>query len=173
MSETERLLLRMPVNHDLNSLFEIYGDPRTNLSNPSGPLADLEKTTAVLQRWITHWNTNNFGMWTITTKENPDLVIGFGGLSLKNYGITERLNLGYRFAVNAWGKGYATELALGSLNYAFHQLRQPAVYAVVRPQNTTSIKVLEKTGMLLSGTLDDVPGQPQSLVYQINNPSLF
>lgn len=167
MLETQRLLLRQATAGDLQSLFDIYGDPETNLSNPAGPLASLEKAEEVLQKWIAHWNMQGFGMWAISLKDDPDRTIGFGGLSLKKYGIKERLNLGYRFATTAWGKGYATEMCLANLDYAFNQLKQPAIYAVVRPENTASIKVLEKIGMLRTDTLNDVPGKPYSLIYKI------
>ncbi|KIO75462.1 GNAT family acetyltraansferase [Pedobacter lusitanus] len=167
MLETERLLLRPAAPGDLQSLFAIYGDPETNLSNPAGPLASPEKAKEVLQKWISHWEKHGFGVWAITLKEDPQSVIGFGGLSLKNYGNTERLNLGYRFATTAWGKGYATEMCLANLDFAFNQLKQTEVYAVVRPQNIASIKVLEKIGMLNTDTLDDVPGESYSLIYKL------
>ncbi|MGY0040963.1 GNAT family N-acetyltransferase [Pedobacter sp. NJ-S-72] len=167
MLETQRLLLRRATADDLQSLFDIYGDPETNLSNPAGPLTSLEEAEKVLQKWIAHWNTQGFGTWAISLKEDPDSIIGFGGLSLKKYGIKERLNLGYRFATTAWGKGYATEMCLANLDYAFQQLKQSVVYAVVRPENTASIKVLKKIGMLNIDALDDVPGKPYSLIYKI------
>lgn len=170
---TQRLVMRPLTAGDLQSLFDIYGDPATNVYNPAGPFAHLEKAAEVLRIWLQHWADHGFGMWAIALKDAPDTVIGFGGLSYRMYGPDERLNLGYRFAVSAWGKGYATELCLEGLRYAFEELGHPDVYAVVRPQNAPSLRVLEKAGMEKTGTLNDVPGQPHSYVYtKINAPDV-
>ncbi|WP_228417814.1 GNAT family N-acetyltransferase [Chryseobacterium oranimense] len=113
-----------------------------------------------------HWDQHHFGAWTIIAKENES-IIGFGGLSYKKYGEDEKLNLGYRFAVEAWGKGYATEFTKKAVDFGFNHLDKEEIFGLVRPDNIASVKVLEKAGMTQIGTLNDVPGQPESLVYRI------
>jgi ribosomal-protein-alanine N-acetyltransferase len=83
------------------------------------------------------------------------------------YGEEEKLNLGYRFAVEAWGKGYATQFTKKAIDLGFTDIGEEEIFGLVRPDNIASIKVLEKAGMTQIGTLDDVPGQPESLVYRI------
>ncbi|RBB92607.1 GNAT family N-acetyltransferase, partial [Pseudomonas sp. MWU12-2115] len=39
--EMERLLLRAVMEADVHALFDIYGDPATNLYNPNGPYPSL------------------------------------------------------------------------------------------------------------------------------------
>jgi len=163
---TARLILRPPKTEDLARLFEIYGDPATNQFNPAGPLADARQAEVLLQGWLHHWGKNGYGQWAISTSGAPEQVIGFGGIALYNYLNVERLNLGYRFDAAAWGKGYATELGSAALEFAFTDLEVEQVYALVRPAHSASIGVLEKIGMQPFGELDDVPGQPQSLVYK-------
>lgn len=92
---------------------------------------------------------------------------GFGGIAHHHYLAEQRVNLGYRFAVEAWGKGYATQLGQDALQHAFVQLGLPEVFALVRPDHAASIRVLEKIGMQLFAQLDDVPGQAPSLVYRV------
>ncbi|MHA6575771.1 GNAT family N-acetyltransferase [Pseudomonas yamanorum] len=167
---TQRLILRPPTVDDASSVFAIYGDPETNRYNPSGPLADMDQAKAVLDRWLEHWAEHGFGQWAIVTQEAPQRVIGFGGITLYHYNEVERINLGYRFAVSAWGQGYATELARAALQFGFVQLDQPEVYGVVRPAHQASINVLEKIGMQRIDELDDVPGQAPSLVYRATRP---
>ncbi|MGY2297007.1 GNAT family N-acetyltransferase [Pseudomonas yamanorum] len=162
---TSRLILRAPTVDDAASVFAIYGDPETNRYNPAGPLTDLGQAEAALARWLKHWAEHGFGQWAIATREAPECVIGFGGITLYKYNDVERFNLGYRFAVSAWGQGYATELARAALQFGFVELDQPQVYGVVRPAHTASIKVLEKIGMRPIDELDDVPGQAPSLVF--------
>ncbi|MBK5418082.1 GNAT family N-acetyltransferase [Pseudomonas sp. TH31] len=163
---TARLILRPPNAEDLTRLFDIYGDPATNQFNPAGPLADTRQAEVLLNGWLNHWNDNGYGQWAISTRKAPDHVLGFGGIALYNYRDVQRLNLGYRLDAAAWGKGYATELGSAALEFAFTDLEAEQVYALVRPAHSASIGVLEKIGMQPFGELDDVTGQPQSLVYK-------
>ncbi|WP_341521458.1 GNAT family N-acetyltransferase [Pseudomonas sp. G.S.17] len=163
---TARLVVRPPTADDLESLFTIYGDPATHQFNPSGPLRDLGQAEALLHVWLKHWEDKGYGQWAISTCEAPQNLIGFGGLDARMYVDVERLNLGYRFAATAWGKGYATELSQAALDYGFEELGLNEVFAVVRPNHSASIRVLEKIGMRIVDFLDDVPGQPPSLVFK-------
>lgn len=165
MDGTERLILRRPISEDISAFFAIFGDPATNAHNPGGPCADIAVAANMLAMRIAHWRRYGFGQWTIALRERPGVVAGFGGLAWRDYGGIERLNLGYRFGTSAWGRGYATELGRASLAHAFGTLGEPAVYALVRPSNTASVRVLEKIGMRRAGDLDDVPGHARSLVF--------
>lgn len=165
MLGTERLILRLPAPADLAAFFAIFGDPRTNAHNPNGPCTDIAAASNMLAVRTAHWRRYGFGQWAIVARERPGVVIGFGGLAWRNYGGVERLNLGYRFAVEAWGRGYATELGVAALRHAAEDLRESPVYALVRPSNLASIRVLEKIGMQRAGDLDDVPGHARSLVF--------
>lgn len=163
---TSRLLLRPPVREDLAWLFDIYGDPATHQFNPAGPLAEISQASALLDQWLAHWARTGYGQWAICTRTAPERVIGFGGLDARAYLDEERLNLGYRFAVEAWGQGYATELSQAALEYGFEELEVAEVFGIVRPAHGASIRVLEKVGMVRVGKLDDVPGQAPSLVFR-------
>ncbi|MBA1228673.1 GNAT family N-acetyltransferase [Pseudomonas viridiflava] len=161
-----RLIYRKPTPADLPRLFDIYGDPRTHLFNPAGPLTSLAQAESVLSRWLEHWSVHGYGWWAVATDEAPDQVIGFGGIALHDYLGEQRVNLGYRFAEHAWGKGLATQLGKAGLAHAFESLHLPQVYGLVRPAHAASIKVLEKIGMQRIGVLDEVPGQAPSLVFR-------
>lgn len=154
------------MKEDFKRFFEINHDPKTNIHNPSGPMS-FEKAENTFTRMLDHWEQYNFGSWAIVGKDTPENVIGFGGLSYRLYGEEEKLNLGYRFAPEAWGKGYATEFTRKAIDFGFNENGQKEIFGIVRPGNIASVKVLEKAGMILVGTLNDVPGQPESLVYRI------
>lgn len=163
---TSRLIFRQPRADDLSSLFAIYGDPVTHQFNPAGPITDICQAESLLNMWLQHWRDKGYGQWTVTTRKSPGRIIGFGGIDARMYLDIERLNLGYRFAVSAWGQGYATELGETALKYGFDELKVPHIFAVVRPNHLASIRVLEKIGMSYVEALDDVPDQPASLVYK-------
>lgn len=163
---TENLLLRPPVMDDLERFFAIHADPATNRFNPAGPLKEREEACNRLGAWIRHWQEHGYGQWAVASRDTPEHVIGFGGISLRDYAGVERVNLGYRFDTAAWGKGYASELGRAALRFAHEELQLPDVFGLVRPRHLASIRVLEKIGMKQAGTLDDVPSAEYSLVYQ-------
>jgi len=164
---TKRLLYRRPQQADLHTVFAIFGDPQTNLFNPAGPMTDITQAEALLDRWLQHWETHGYGWWAISSAQAPEHILGFAGIAAHDYLGKKVINLGYRFAVEAWGHGYATEAAQNSLNHAFDHLGLPEVFGLVRPDHTASIRVLEKIGMCRFGELDDVPGKAPSLVFRI------
>ena len=163
---TSRLSLRPPINADLKHLFGIYGDPATHQFSPFGPLMYIEQAEVLLEKWIRHWEEKSYGQWVISTRESPLHVIGFGGIDARDFLDVERVNLGYRFAPEAWGKGYATELGKAALHYGLVELQLPEIFAVVRPTHLASIRILEKIGMHAAGELDDVPGHAPSLLFK-------
>ena len=73
---------------------------------------------------------------------NPDEIVGFGGLTLRPFGTDIKINVGYRLAVEAWGKGLATELATTAINAGFQTLCLDEIFALVRSSHVASRKVL-------------------------------
>lgn len=161
-----QLIYRGPEPDDLARLFAIYSDPQTQLFNPSGPMTDEAQAAGMLEGWIEHWETHGYGWWAIARKDAPEHIIGFGGIGLHDFMGEQRINLGYRFAVEAWGKGFATEMGRAALAFGFSSLNLGDVYGYVRPTHAASIRVLEKIGMKRCGELDDVPGQAPSLMFK-------
>ncbi|CAI9686604.1 GNAT family N-acetyltransferase [Elizabethkingia anophelis] len=170
MIHTEQLILTEPNQDDFGRYFNINADPQNNLYNPGGPMK-YEAAISNFENIIRHWQEHKFGVWSIAEKKNPKNVIGFGGLNYKKYANHLRLNLGYRFDKDFWGKGYATELAIMAIKFGFNELDKNEIYALVRPSNLSSIRVLEKSGLELFSELNDVENEVNSLVFRIeNNP---
>lgn len=168
--ETARLLLRPPLASDLDAMFELHADPVANRFSPSGPVVSREASEALLQSWLAHWQAKGFGYWAIAARERPEALLGFGGVMSRTVGGVTGLYLYFRFIPQAWGQGFASEMSLQALELAFEGLHEPNVLAVVLPANTPSRKTLERIGMLLKGSLADVPGQSPSLVYEMTAP---
>ena len=164
--QSEHLTLRPATADDLDDLYRIYGDPATNTFNPAGPHADLAHSCGVLAGWLEHLNVYGFGNWAISLRENPQRVIGFGGLRIVEYPDCTVNNLGYRFAPEAWGKGLATEFSLTAIDYAFNVLNFEEVVGIVRKNHLASQKVLLKCGLTLVREIDDVPGKEPSLMFR-------
>ncbi|WP_137937137.1 GNAT family N-acetyltransferase [Chitinivorax sp. B] len=163
-----RLLLRTPTRPgDTQALLDIFGDLATNLFNPGGPLRNLAEAEALMTSWRQHWADNKFGPWAISLLDEPDYLIGFGGLMLKQLDTTLAPELHCRFRPSSWRKGYASELALTAFDVAFNQLSLSRVICVVRPANQPSRKVLNRVGMRLVSTIEEYAGQAPSLIYEM------
>jgi RimJ/RimL family protein N-acetyltransferase len=162
---SKRMILRKPVIEDLDDVFAIFGDPETNLFNPAGPLKTIAEAQIRLESWIEHWRRHGFGDWAISMADAPGTIIGFGGLAYLRFGEQERVNLGFRFATQAWGSGLATELGEFALQYGFGVLRFEEIWARARENHRASRRVLEKVGLKRIGQIPDSNGAPPSIVY--------
>lgn len=91
---------------DADCLFRIYGDPATNTFNPAGPYPDLTFARTRLAQWLDGWQKHDIGEMAIYDGLQPQKLIGFGGISVRPLGNALTYNLGYRFATEAWGKGW-------------------------------------------------------------------
>jgi RimJ/RimL family protein N-acetyltransferase len=130
---SERLVYRKPQALDLQCLFALYSDPRTQRFNPACPLKTLAQAEALLEVWIEHWDRQGYGWWAIAEQHAPEHIMGFGGVALHDY-----------LAVDAWGKGYATELGRVALRWAFNTpgIRRVWAFAPITRHRSGCLKSL-------------------------------
>lgn len=76
----------------------------------------------------------------IFEKDNPEMI----GLALFLINEENEKELGYRFRVEYWGKGYGTEATKGMLEFYFNVLNTDKVTADVNIANVASVKILDK-----------------------------
>jgi RimJ/RimL family protein N-acetyltransferase len=69
---------------------------------------------------------------------------------------TPALEVGWRLAADAWGRGYATEGGRALLDYAFAQLGKSEVVSMTAAINVRSRRVMERLGMTYDPA-DDFP----------------
>ncbi|HLV38138.1 GNAT family N-acetyltransferase [Xanthomarina sp.] len=140
--ETERLLIKSLEATDQNNFIELLSDPRIITPIPQPKLLESQ----ILERFHKNLNIklstlkNEKCVCGIFEKGNPEMI----GLSLFLINDDNEKELGYRFRVNYWGKGYATETTKGMLNYYFNELNIDKVTADVNTENTASVKILNK-----------------------------
>ena len=147
--ETERLALRELEIRDASDLAEI-------LQNPAVMFAyEHTFTNQDVYQWLGRqrgrYLFHGFGLWAVCIK-NTGCMIGQAGLTLQPYRNTRVLEVGYLLKQQFWHQGYATEAAKGCMQYAFHQLEQPIVHAIIKADNRPSIAVAERLGMLRADT---------------------
>lgn len=142
--ETERLLLRPPTLRDVPALFEFLGDPlamqHTHLDTS---LRQCRRRIAVHER---RRRRDGTAPWSVFTKQDPNRIVGWGGIYEDPFDPGWGVELGYAFHPRVWGRGYATELARFSVDYADRVLGLPELNAFAKADNGASRRVLEKVG---------------------------
>jgi len=66
--------------------------------------------------------------------------------------------LGFAIAREFRGKGYAQEAAATTVEYSRDVVGLDRIVAIVSPENTKSVRVLEKIGFLFEQVIDDPNG---------------
>lgn len=164
---TRRLVLRPPRDSDLDTLAALHADPAVNRFCAAATPHGREAIEAQLKLWIGHWQTRGFGHWAIAEREQPDTLIGFGGLMHRSVAGHAGLYLYYRITPQAWGRGLASEMAQYAFEQAFEQRREGAVVAAVLPNNAPTRKTLEGLGLRLKASLAGGPGNATALLYEL------
>jgi [ribosomal protein S5]-alanine N-acetyltransferase len=138
---TDRLRLRAFRAEDLPAhRAAVDDDAAVTWAHVRLPLADS------LRRWadrLDEWEREGFGMWIVEVAATGT-VIGHAGIQRLEG--TDDVELGYYLGREAWGRGYATEVARACLAYGFDRCGLPRIVATVRLENAASRHVLEKGG---------------------------
>jgi len=142
---TERLFLRYFDVPDAEPMYRIFCDAEVMR------FSDGVKTKEWVQNWLQscldRYQTWGFGPYAVLEKSNQE-VIGYCGLFFfPDLDGQAEIEIGYRLARSAWGKGYATEAARAVRDYAFTTLRTRRLIALIDPSNFSSVRVAEKIGM--------------------------
>jgi RimJ/RimL family protein N-acetyltransferase len=149
--ETDRLILRELSLDDFEAVHAYGSDPEVVEHVPWGPNTE-PVTWAFLEnalRKIAADPRQDF-MYAVVAKDTGRLIGSVGIYTDGHQGM-----LGYAYAREAWGHGYATEAALAMIGMAFDVLLLRRVWASCDPDNTASARVLQKCGMTLEGRLRD------------------
>jgi [ribosomal protein S5]-alanine N-acetyltransferase len=141
--ETERLIIRTWMPADAAPLAAIYGDPETMQYILSGAKT-LEQTRDAITKMIEAHEHDGCSMWPVVLKESSELIGTCGLMKTDKDG---ELELGFAFAKEARGKGYAVEAARGVLDFGWNQLHARTVIALIHPFNAPSIALVYKLGM--------------------------
>jgi len=165
--ETSRLLLRTFTEDDAALIYELNLDPDV-IRYTHDPIRDRAHASEILERVIIpQYALYDHGRWAVHKRSNLEFL---GWCGLKYRAELNEIDLGYRFKKEGWGKGYATEAAWASIQYAFEKIGLQRIVARAEIDNIGSWKVLEKCGMTYIGD-EEVDGYPVK-AYEIFAPSV-
>ena len=148
--QTERLTLRPMESTDADVLYNIYQTEGVLRYFPPIKNLTLERMLGYVERQQQNWDKYGYGHWGIVPKDETQ-IIGWVGLQfLPELGETE---VGYLLNKPHWGKGYATEAALASIQFGFEKHGLDHIIALVHPENLASRHVVEKCNMTYVETI--------------------
>lgn len=145
--ETLRLRLRRLHPRDEPDLVALDGDADVMryVGSPAGIKSPAETIERVRRRirGCLQEEHGRLGFWLIEARGRPAFY-GLGALLPMPEG--EDVEIAYRLARPAWGRGIATEAAGALVAHALGPLALPRVVAVTYPENQASQRVLDKLG---------------------------
>jgi len=147
--ETARLVLRIPLIPDAAIIFQKYTrDEEVTKFLIWRPHQNVTTTKKFIRRCIRNWKEEGAFPWIIVRKSD-DKIVGMYEIRIEGF----RADIGYVFAHEFWGFGYATEATKAVLQWALVQENIYRVWATCDIENLASARVLEKSGMQREGIL--------------------
>lgn len=174
---TDRLLLRGWRGSDRAPYAALNADPVVMEHFPA-PLT-RSQSDAHVDRMTAALDAQGWGLWAAEVPGETDFI-GFIGLAVPGFEapFTPCVEVGWRLARSAWGRGYAPEGARATLAFAFDELGLDEVVSFTSVGNTKSRRVMEKIGMAHDPAEDfDHPNVPESspirrhVLYRIRKPA--
>lgn len=144
MLSTARLLLRQWRDDDLGPFAVLNADPTVMRHFPA--LLNREESDSMASRIRALIDAQGFGLWAA---EHDGRFVGFIGLNRPRFTahFTPCVELGWRLARDAQGRGLATEGAREVLRWAREQLPGEPRVSFTVPDNVASRRVMEKIGL--------------------------
>ena len=141
---TDRLILRPFTIEDVPAQYAMNLDPEVSRYTGDGGVVGIDEIERRIKDHVLRdYRVHRFGRMAVVLKET-DEMIGFCGL--KYLSDLEEVDLGYRFVQRHWGKGIATEAGRAVLDHGWSDLGLKRVIAWVLPENSGSVRVLDKLG---------------------------
>jgi RimJ/RimL family protein N-acetyltransferase len=144
--ETPRLLLRHWKDSDIEPWVAMNADPRVTEFFSSTYTRAISEAAAMLRR--RELDDLGYGWWVVEVRGGAPFagVVVLGDVPFEAH-FTPAREVGWRFAPEHWGNGYATEGARGALDHAFAALGWHEVVAMTAVQNLRSQRVMRRLGM--------------------------
>lgn len=146
--ETERLVLRRPVEQDRDAFATVWADPDVWVSLRPGEPFDPLFSSERFDHHLEHWERHGFGLWAAVPTPGAEIA-GVIGASHPDFApeVADAVEIGWSLRRDWWGRGFATEGARAAIAAAFDHLGVDEVISLVHPTNARSIAVAERHGM--------------------------
>jgi len=116
---------------------------------------DRAEAQEAVERWLSRWDANGFGQFSVVRRADgrwlgrTGLIVwdraGWRPSSLAE-AVEPEIELGWTFAREHWGHGFATEAAVEARRWGREELGIERLVSLIDPENSRSIRVAEKLG---------------------------
>ena len=163
--ETQRLKLRAFTVDDCEPYASMYANESFYRFLDGKPLARSQvwENMAVI---LGHWSLLGYGIWALECRETGQLVGRAGLLNLPGWPDVE---VCWALSPDFWGKGYATEAAQASINWAFDTRGFGRLISLIHPDNSASKALAIRLGEKFLERIS-IAGKPAD-VYEFIRPS--
>ncbi len=143
---TERLVLRPMDRGDLVALVEIQAE-ESFWWYPLRAGMTAEETAGFLDRVLASYERDGFGLQAVVERSTGSLV-GWAGLAVPHFlpQILPAVEVGWRLARPARGRGIATEAGAAAVEFGFTAGGLERIVSIYEPENAPSGRVMEKLG---------------------------
>jgi RimJ/RimL family protein N-acetyltransferase len=154
--ETQRLLLRVPDDSDVDAWTAMLTDPEVaRYLGP--PFASRVEVADHIRMTRERHRADGFGLLAVVRKDDG-AVIGRSGFLVwdtriwatttrREAGRHAEVEVGWTLAREAWGFGYATEAGEACRDHGFAHVGLSRIAAVIQPGNERSFAVARRLGM--------------------------
>jgi RimJ/RimL family protein N-acetyltransferase len=139
--ETQRLVLRLPEPGDFEGYVELMGDPQA-----AQHIGGVLSRTAAWRKFLQMpgaWWMQGYAMFSVVEKSSSRWLGQCGPWQPEGWPGTE---VGWALKRDAWGKGYAREAAIASIDWAFENLGWTEVIHSINPDNGPSQALAQRLG---------------------------
>lgn len=143
---TPRLVLRATEPHDRTAMQAQLADPE--VMRYLLPVPDDAAYDALVERLEGYTRDYGYTFWTVERRADG-AVIGTCGLKpgAPDTPIAGAVEIGWRFAREAWGQGFAREAAEATLAWAWANTGARQIVAITVSANAASWRLMERLGM--------------------------
>ena len=139
--ETERIELDIWQPLDWKELRPIATDVDVMRYINGGVAWSDEQIRSFVESQVELYSKRGFCRWKLLAKASGEMI-GFCGAGISR--AAPEPEIGWWLARRHWGRGLATEAARAALRDAFKRVRLDRVISIARPENTASIRIMEK-----------------------------
>lgn len=143
--DTVRLRLREFTEDDAPFVLRLLNEPSFHEFIGDRGVRTLEDAKRYLREGpIASYQLNGHGLMHLALRAT-DQPIGMCGLVQRD--TLPSPDIGFALLPEHWNRGYVTEAAAAAIDHGRQRLRLREVLGITTPQNTRSIRVLEKLGL--------------------------
>lgn len=148
--ETERLKLERIAEHHFDNLANLLANPRVHRLWPEPKVRSREESREYFEKIQRQYREIGVSYWAVIRKDDGQFL-GICGLLPEEIDGEEVFEVAYRIDDCYWGNGYAPEAALAAMEYAHEELQVNSIISLILDENTQSVRVAEKNGLLPDG----------------------